>query len=337
MNRLEINTSLIVRVALYVALIVLGVMVYDIVLLLVVSYILMTALTPVVSRLEKLQVPRWLALISLYLAMLILVSFLIGVSLPPLFNQMRAFIERLPVIVWEFVTSVDFKGVFNNRDVLVYVQNVLQGLSTQLSAAPVSIVRFGAGVLSNIVNLVVILVFTFYLTLEREKVRSVLVNIIPVNNKKRLVKLIDQVDEKLGAWLRGQLLLMLVIGLMTWTLLTVLRIEYAVPLALLAGAFEVIPIVGPILALIPAVIVVFTISPLKALIVFVAYLAIQQIENNILVPRIMKRAVGIDPLLVVLSLMVGSRVAGTLGALLAIPFTAVLLIVYQEIKAIKRT
>ncbi|MBI2420934.1 MAG: AI-2E family transporter, partial [Candidatus Levybacteria bacterium] len=135
-----------------------------------------------------------------------------------------------------------------------------------------------------------------------------------------------------GAWLRGQVFLSFVIGFITWISLTVVGIEYALPLALLAGMLEVIPTLGPIIAAVPAVIVAFAVSPATAALVTVVYVIIQLAENNILVPKIMQKAVGLNPVAIIVAILIGGKVLGILGALLSIPFLSVLIIVYKQLR-----
>ena len=129
--------------------------------------------------------------------------------------------------------------------------------------------------------------------------------------------------------MRGQLLLMLAIGLATFLGLILLGIPYALPLAILAGLLEIIPTLGPILAAVPAVIIALTISPGMAIVVVGLYIVIQMLENNILVPKIMQRAVGLNPVIVIIGVVIGANLLGVAGALLSIPFIALLAVLYR--------
>ena len=131
--------------------------------------------------------------------------------------------------------------------------------------------------------------------------------------------------------MRGQLILSLLIGTTTFIGLTLLGVEYALPLAIIAGLLEVVPVIGPIISGIPAVLVALTVSPLLAVLVGGLYLAIQQVESHVIVPQVMKRAVGLNPLLVILAVSVGTRLLGISGALLAVPIAVVIQVVAKEI------
>ena len=124
----------------------------------------------------------------------------------------------------------------------------------------------------------------------------------------------------------------LTIGVITWLVLTILGIPFALPLAILAGFLEIIPTIGPIIAAIPAVIVAFAISPLTGLVVMLAYVGIQIAENNILVPKIMQKAVGLNPIVILVAILIGGQLFGIIGALLSIPFVSATIIIFRALK-----
>ena len=141
-----------------------------------------------------------------------------------------------------------------------------------------------------------------------------------------------QIEEKLGNWLRGQIVLSVSIGVTTWVVLTLLGVDFAFPLAVIAGILEIIPTIGPIISAVPAIIVALNISPILAGVVAISYFLIQLLENNILVPRIMQRAVGLNPIVIIIGIIVGSRLLGVAGALLAIPFIVFLVVIYRNLE-----
>ena len=166
--------------------------------------------------------------------------------------------------------------------------------------------------------------------LEKEKLETRLASLFG-SKEERVKLLIVKIEEKLGAWLQGQLILSLVIGILSYIGLTLLNIPYALPLAMIAGIMEVIPVIGPIISALPAIFLALTISPFLSIAVAVMYLVIQQLENNLIVPQVMKRAVGLNPLIVILAIAIGSRLLGIAGALLAVPLAVVIQIIAAEI------
>jgi predicted PurR-regulated permease PerM len=166
--------------------------------------------------------------------------------------------------------------------------------------------------------------------LERENLEERIAAFF-VGREQRVKSLIVQIEEKLGSWLRGQLFLSLIIGILSYIGLLVLGIPYALPLAVVAGVLEVIPVIGPIISSIPSVLIALTISPILGLAVAAMYFVIQQLENHLIVPQVMKRAVGLNPLIVILAIAIGSSLLGFAGALLAVPIAVVLQTVVGEV------
>ena len=140
----------------------------------------------------------------------------------------------------------------------------------------------------------------------------------------------------MGAWFRGQIVLSFSIGFLTWISLLILGLPFALPLALLAGILEIVPTIGPIISAIPAVIIALNISPTMALLVVLLYIIIQLLENNILVPRIMEKAVGLNPIVIILGVIIGSKLMGIAGALLAVPFISLVVVVISSVRDNKR-
>ena len=187
-----------------------------------------------------------------------------------------------------------------------------------------------ARMFSNILTVFTIAVFTFYFLLERNNLRKFLDIFVGDDLGDRLVIVVKDIEERLGAWVRGQLLLALIIGLASYLGLFILGISYVLPLALIAGILEMVPIIGPIISAIPAIIVALTVSPGLALAVAALYIIIQQLENNLIVPTVMHKVLGMPPLAILLALMVGGRLGGVVGIILAVPVLLVIQTVVGE-------
>jgi predicted PurR-regulated permease PerM len=151
-----------------------------------------------------------------------------------------------------------------------------------------------------------------------------LLHIAPLKRRPDVELIWNDVEQTLGAYVRGQVILMAIIGIISFLGLWALSIPYALALGAIAGLMEVIPVLGPILGAIPAIMVAFTISPALALIVALFYLVVQQLEGNVLVPKVMQDNVGLNPLLVILTLTAGAALYGIVGAIVAIPLAGAL-------------
>jgi predicted PurR-regulated permease PerM len=176
----------------------------------------------------------------------------------------------------------------------------------------------------------VIAVITFYLLMERKNLNYYLI-ILFGENTLQAKKILKKIEKRLGDWVRGQTLLCGIVGLMVYLGLLFLDIEYALPLALLAGILEVVPNIGPTLSAVPAVFLGFVRSPVLGFAVVALYFLVQQIENSLIVPAVMKKTVGLNPLITILSLMIGLKIAGILGAILAVPIVLTLEVLASEI------
>lgn len=292
----------------------------QIILLVYISSILMAALNPLVSRLEKFKIPRPGAIILCYLIFFSLFSLILGSLFPPLIEQTRRLLERLPFLF----ETLDF-GQIDQR-----------ALSDQLGSLPGQLLKFIAGLFSNFIALFALIVITFYLLIERKKLPFYLLLLFGDKDKSQAKRIIGKIEDQLGTWVRGQAFLCGLVAVMIYIGLRFLGMEFALPLSLLAGVLEIVPNIGPVLSAVPAVLMGLVASPISAIAVAALYFLVQQIENYLIVPNVMKRAVSLSPLIVILSLMLGFKVGGVLGALLAVPTVLILRAIIPEITSSKR-
>jgi len=287
----------------------------DLLVILFVAVILMSALSPLVGFFVKLKFPKALGIAITYIVIIGLLTVLVASILQPLIEESTKLIVTLPSVAGQIfsITNID-KSVF---------QSGLTNLSKNVFSITLA-------VFDNLITIIFLLVLTFYLLLEREKLETRIASLF-VGKEERIKKSIVAIEEKLGSWLRGQLFLSVIVGLLSYIGLLILNIPYALPLALIAGVLEVVPVIGPIISAIPAIIIAATISPILALGVAAMFFVIQQLENHLIVPQVMKRAVGLNPLMVILAIAIGSRLLGFAGALLAVPLAVVVQIIVTEI------
>lgn len=288
-----------------------------------VSLILMTAINPTVDRLEKIKIPRFLAIFLIYLLILAVVGLIIAGITPPLIDQTTILVPRLP-------------RYFEQLGFLSISQGLIENQVSQLGSIPANLLKISLSVFSNLLSIFVVLVITFYLLLERKNLNRYLHVLFAGNGEDKAERLISEIEKQLGGWVRAQLFLMAIIGLVSYVGLRLLGIDSALPLALLAGLLEVIPNIGPTLSAIPAVLFGLIISPVMGLAVAALYFLIQQVENSFLVPQIMSQEVGVNPLVTIISLAIGFKIGGVTGAVLAIPAILLIKIVASEVFASER-
>jgi predicted PurR-regulated permease PerM len=180
-------------------------------------------------------------------------------------------------------------------------------------------------------SVVTVFLLAYYWLAERSTIKRAVLRLVPPARAGRVNATWLAVEAKLGGWVRGQLLVMLALGVMAGIAYTVLGLPNPVLLGVLAGVAEMIPLVGPFLAFLPALLVAVAVDPTKVLFLVPIAIVIQQIEGNLLIPRIMSHAVGVSPLTVILGILIGSIVYGPLGAFLAVPIAAAVQVILEEI------
>ncbi len=287
----------------------------DVIILLFIAIIFMSGLSPMVSFLEaKLKAPRALAIALVYVFIIGIIAGLVSVIVIPLVEQTTNLSQALP-------TKIETILPANWVD-----QSVIKQEITNISKDAVS---FTLAIFNNFIALISILVLTFYLLLERDKLDNLLSQFF-IGHEEKISRVTNRIEEKLGAWLRGQFALSVIIAAIVYVVLLVMGVPYALPLAIFAGLLEVVPVIGPIISAIPAVIVAYFVSPVLGGVVIAAFFIIQQLENHFIVPQVMKKAVGLNPLIVILAVAVGGKLLGLAGALLAVPIVVVLQTVVAE-------
>lgn len=314
-NKIDISHKTIIFITFFILGIWLLYLIKDLLIILFVGVILMSALTPLVNLLTKFKLPKSLSIGITYIIVIAVIAGLFAIVIPPLLEESSKLVSTLPPLLDQlFNTLAIDKSVFQS----------------QLSSLSRNAFSLTLAVFDNFLTIIFLLVLTFYLLLERENLEKRLAQLF-LGREERVRKLTMQIEEKLGSWFRGQLFLSFVIGVLSFIGLSILSIPYALPLAVIAGVLEVVPVIGPIISAIPPILIALTVSPILSLGVAAMYFVIQQLENHLLVPQVMRRAVGLNPLVVILAIAIGSKLLGLSGALLAVPIAVVLQIIVAEI------
>jgi len=317
-RKIEISHRTIIFTAVFVIFLWLLYQIRQVLLGLFIATILMSALNPSIRRLEKLRIPRWLAIMMIYLVILIILGLGLWGIVPPLVDQTSALINKIPDLFRKF----NFWGID---------EKILSSQLGQLTSVPVNLIKFITNVFSNLVEIFALAVLTFYLLLERKKLDQYLVVLFGEEKEKEIEKTIRVIEGRLGSWVRGELFLMLIVGILDYIGFRIIGLDFALPLAILAFILEIVPTIGPTLSALPAIMIALVISPFHALATAGWCFLVQQLENSIFVPRVMKKVAGVNPLISILSLAIGLKLAGIGGALLAIPTFIVIEVIVREI------
>ena len=290
----------------------------DIILQLFVALLLMTILEPIVAFLTRIKIPRVLSVLITYILVLGLLGGMIALIAPTLAQQTVNFINALPSYLANIGISSSLGG------------DLASGALTQLGTLPGEVFNFTVSIFSNFVAIVTVLVFAFYMLLTHDKFQDQIGFLVGENKKLQVVRIVKAWENKLGKWARGQLLLMLAVGLGTYVGLLLIGIPFALPLAILAGILEIVPFLGPIVAAIPAVLIGFGISPLIGLAVAAVSFLVHQLESYVLVPKIMEKSVGVSPLVVLISIAIGAKLLGIMGVIISVPLVITLQVLIKE-------
>ena len=316
---ISISTATFFKALIIFLIIVFLYLIKEVIALIFISLVLASALDPWVDWFQKRKIPRGLAIVVIYLISLALISAAVILIVPPITKEVKQIASNFPVYYDKIFTSLDNFQLKGNPYAQSELQKGLNALSSNLPNALTNLFSTIFSFFGGLVSFFLILVITFYFTVEEEGLKSFLKAICPSKYQPYLAQLIFRIQRKMGSWLRGQLVLSLIIFSMVFIGLSILGVPYALLLALIAGILEIIPFIGPTLAAIPGVFFAFLQSPLLGLLTLGLYLIIQQAENHLILPKVMSKSVGMNPLVVIVVMLVGAKLGGVVGALLAVP------------------
>ena len=322
---LDIPSRTIVRVLLLLLLAWFLWFIRDIILLFLVAIIIASALEPVAARLASFRIPRPLSVLAVYAAFIAVLGGIGTLLIPPLAREVRELATVLPDIYEQFTRLLGGAGILlGTPEVIESLRTGLLNLGDLLSASAGGFFATTKTLFGSIFSVFLVFVVSFYLVVNRNALVAFLRSITPTAHQPSVIGLMERAQRKIARWAGAQLVLGVVVGILVYLSLWGLGVNYALALALLAGLLEIIPVIGPIIAAVPAVLVGFTQSPIIGLLVILLFVVIQQVENHALVPLIMRRVVGLNPLITIVAVLIGAKLAGFLGMLLAIPVAATL-------------
>jgi len=303
----------------------------DVVAMLFVALLLSALIDPFADWFARHRIPRALAVIIVYAFLLAITASVIILLVPPLLAQVQQLVSNFSSIFTGLANSFSrFQDLTVQYGFGNNFQSGLQAIEEGVSNSFSGIFSTVTGFFGSLAAFVIVMVLTFYMVVEEDSARRFFKNLAPVEYQPFLVSLFNKMQKRIGYWLRGQLVLGVVVGLAVYLGLLILGVPYALLLGLIAGLLEIIPYAGPLLSAVPILIIAFSVSPLKGLAALLLVIAVQQIENNLLVPKIMQKAIGLNPVVSIVAMLVGVKFGGLVGALLAIPFATVISVAIEE-------
>jgi predicted PurR-regulated permease PerM len=297
----------------------------------VVGLVLAYLLDPPVERMARVGVPRWLSVLLVYAVVVLVASQALIVILRPLGDELARFISEFPSFVAQATaayTQLDLPQAIRHT-IDGWLATLEEGVGGLKPTDLLPVVGGIAGIVGSIVGYIIIPVWVFYLIKDRPALSAAAERSMPADWRPDFRAISGLVLRVFGQWLRGQVFLGITVGAATFVGLILLSVtvdpvfgRFAILLSVVAGVLELLPIIGPIIAAIPAVLLALTAGLDAAFAAVVLYTVIQQLENNLLVPKIQGDAVELHPSAVMVALVMGGAIAGLLGAILALPITA---------------
>lgn len=331
-NYIEISSSSIIKVIIILLIFLFIYLIRDIILMLFVVLVLISAINPLADWLQNKKIPRWVGVLAIYIFFLAIFSFTIIWLIPPFVKELGLLASDFPDYWKKIMSGLAGLGVYSEEiGFQENVQSGLMSLSSTLGAAVSGVFSTLSGIFGGIFSFIIILVVTFYMVVEEDALKGILRSIVPAGYQPYLVRLFNRLEKKLGQWLRGQLILCLIIGTMVYVGLLILGVKYALVLGLFAALTEFIPYLGPIIAGILATFIAFSESPILALFVVILYVVIHQLESHIIIPKLMQRVTGLNPVISIIALLIGGKLAGIIGIILAIPITLAISVFIEDV------
>lgn len=307
-HKVEISTSTIFKTIALILGLWLAYYLLDVLVMLFVVVLLAVAIEPGVARLSKWGIPRVLSVMLVFLAIIAFLGLIVYIVIPPLVVQIAELANNIPFYVDKFT---DFSNSYNTKA----SQQILNTISKSLDKLTSGVIGATVTVFGGLVTTITIATLTFYLLLEERGVRKAIMSVLPSRNREKIAEMGQRIGIKIGHWLRGQLVLMVFMGILIGSCMWAIGAPYSLALGVIAGVLELVPVLGPIIAATVAVALTFAAgSPIWMLIVIVAvFVVIQQIENQVIVPKIMQKAIGVSPIVIIIAVIVGGRLLGLGG------------------------
>lgn len=303
----------------------------DLVLVILSAVILASSIEPATRWFGKYKIPRVLAVVFIYFVIALILTVTFYIFLPPLLNDISNLSKTLP----DYINTLSQEGslgvsgfgsFFNTFSSNFLTPEVVSKVTSTVSGATFGVLTAASSIFGGLLSFILIVVISFYLAVQEDGVTNFLRVVTPIQNEKYIIDLWKRSQRKIGLWMQGQLLLAVIVGVLIYLGLWSFGVPNPMFLALIAMVMELIPIFGPFLAAIPAIgFAVVDGGATLGLITAAFYVIIQQFESQLIHPLVVKKIVGIPALVAIISLIIGAKIAGFLGIIIAVPVAAALM------------
>ncbi len=304
----------------------------EIIFIVFIAVIAALIMNPAVDKMKKKKIPRVVGASILFSAVLAMIGLFFYIIVPPLAKEISQLATQFPIYMSSM--GIDYSTISEQQidgRLAGPIQEILIEASKFLKNTTAAILSGIFELLGGLLSVVMIAVISFYLVIEKKGIEKFVKAVIPHEFQPRSLKIIRKIEVKLGKWFIGQLFLGFIVGLVTFIGLSLLGVPYAMVLAIIAGFMELIPYLGPILASIPALVIAFTISPSLFLLTLLLYFLIQEVENYVLVPKVMQKSVGLHPVVIIIAMLVGYEFAEIPGVILSVPVATIASIILEDL------
>lgn len=301
-----------------------------------IAFILAYLLDPLVDYLEKKGINRTGAILLIYLTLIGIISTSVVYGLPKIISELNTFADTIPHYTKQVQGYIKaFQKNYSRVDIPESIRVITDDTIKQVENYLIQIAQSAAQsfvyFFTKIFDIILAPILAFYLLKDFDYFKELLLNLLPASHKKDLLLLGQQMDKVLKSFLRGHLIVALIVGGLTALGLTLIGMEFALVLGLIAGIFNIIPYFGALFGTIPAVLLASLQSKKMALYVLLIMIIIQQLEGNVISPKILGKSLGLHPMLIIFALLAGGHLFGVLGMILAVPFTGILKILLSFI------
>ncbi|MHB1316548.1 MAG: AI-2E family transporter [Minisyncoccota bacterium] len=342
-NTIHISVGTIIKTVVVIGLFYVAYLLKDLIMVVILSIIIASSIEPVTRWFVERKIPRLLAVILVYLTLGSILAGSVFYLLLPLLSESVEVLRNLPSYLssQDTVNNISANGFLGQQSALVTgiknsinMQEVVASINAMIEGFSTGALSTLTYVFGGVVSFILMIVLSFYLSVDENGVGKFLRIITPLKHEKYVLNLWSRAQTKIGLWMQGQLILAVIIAMLVYLGLTLLNVPNALLLAFLAGLFEIIPLFGPILAAIPAVMIAFVSSGgiSLAVVVIGLYLIIHQFENHLIYPLVVKKVTGVSPIVSIIALIAGWELAGFLGIIIAVPFATVLMEFFDDLE-----
>ncbi len=326
-----LNTHSLIKAIVIIALAVALFFIRDILLVILTAIVIASAIEPGSKFAIKHRIPRTLAVVIIYIVAGAVLLSALYFLLVPLLSESSTFLSSIPEYTRTFSTTPTSSTFLNSITSTLSIPDLINQINATL--VHVSNGFFGTVdvVFGGILSFILIIVLSFYLAVQEDGVAKLLRILAPAKNEQYIISIWRRAQEKIGLWMQGQLLLAVIVAVLVFLGLTILGVPNAILLAFIAGVLEIIPIFGPVMAAVPAIIIGFSSGGFgMAALVTGLFVIIQQFEAHLIYPLVVRKVIGVPPIISIIALVVGAKLAGFLGILLAVPLATVIMVLIED-------